>query len=84
MGWSRPGMDQMARIRVLKANGINIKEQYLKQLGKPVTVLKVCQTSLQQQRKMLERPPFETLGNIPALKGPTTSLAQILRAIKSA
>ncbi|MCS5695838.1 ISLre2 family transposase [Desulfofundulus thermocisternus] len=84
MGWSRPGMDQMARIRVLKANGINIKEQYLKQLGKPATVLKVCQTSLQQQRKLLERPPFETLGNIPALKGPTTSLAQILRAIKSA
>lgn len=84
MGWSRLGMDQMARIRVLKANGINIKEQYLKQRGKPTTVLKVCQTTLKRQRMMLERPPFEMLGNMPALKGPTSYLTKILRAIKSA
>jgi len=84
MGWSRDGVDQMARIRVLKANGINIKELYLKQAAEPATILEVCQTKVQQQRKMLKEPPFEMIGNIPALKGPTGSIAHIIRALKSA
>lgn len=84
MGWGKQGMDKMARMRAMKANGINIREQYLQQQARPVTVLKVCQVQIQNQRKLLQQPPYEMLGNIPALKGRTTALTQTLRAIKSA
>jgi len=84
MGWSRHGMDQMARIRVLKANGYDVRYEYLKQHSRPTTLLKIAQVEIQKERRKLEQPPFEMLDNIPALKGPRNGISHILRLLKSA
>lgn len=84
MGWSIFGMDRMARIRVLKANGHDIREEYLKQQTKSAALLKVIQAEVEKERKKLEQPPFEMLDNLPALRGPKTALYRILHSLKTA
>jgi len=81
MGWSRHGMDQMARIRVLKSNSYEIKKEYLRQHSRPTTLLEISLAKIQRQQQQLLQPPFEMLGNIPALKGPKRGLSHILRLL---
>jgi hypothetical protein len=80
-GWSKKGADQMARLRVIKGNGEEVKEKYLAQrtpLGK--AAIKICPQVLRLQRKA-KGELRERLDNIPALKGPVSSLTKALKAL---
>lgn len=64
---------------MLKVNGYNVRIEYntCGNKASPSKLLKVCQVEVQKERqKLVEKPPFEMLGNILALKGPRTEASQ--------
>jgi len=82
MAWSRAGVHTMARLRVLQANGGSASAAYLH--GKARPPLQVSSRWLQQVREEVETGrllPAETLDNLPALRGPRSSLTRALRAL---
>jgi hypothetical protein len=81
MGWSRIGVDQMSRIRALKANEVPIKKKYLEQHLSILKPLKVLSKVVEQERKALKRVVGEVSNNLPVLNGKAAPLRQLLRSI---
>lgn len=80
-GWSRQGADQMARLRAMKNNGVDIKTKYLSHcVSRIETTLKICRELIKQQRKA-GKELREQLGNIPALRWKKSELAKVLKTL---
>ena len=83
LGWSREGVDQMARLRVFKANGGNIYDLALKKKQERIRETKTIELDLKVCRKKMQKASGETIGNLPALNsGKRTQLALALRAFR--
>lgn len=81
-GWSKLGAGQMAQLRAMQANGEKIRGVYLtNKRAHSVGLLTVCRKAIAEQRKKLQLPWPQQLGNLPALSGPTTPLTRVLRAV---
>lgn len=81
-GWSREGAEEMASLRVLKANGHSVQEEYLLQKTSNTPLIKACEEVIQQQRKLLKQQLAQVVrGNLPALEGHTTYLTKALRGL---
>lgn len=84
-GWSREGAEKMASLRVLKANGFSVKDEYLSQRSTNTFLLKACKDAIHQQRLLLKQQLSQVMrGNLPALKGHTTYLTKALRGLSQA
>lgn len=85
MAWTRTGVDQMARLRVLEANGESVKAAYLD--GQPAPVLRVDELGL---NKAIRRVRYSSsladmaIENMPALKGSNSYLRATLRHLANA
>lgn len=85
MGWSYVGANQMAHLRIHRANGLDIHEAYLKKCDEEKARL----TSVQPDRLFGILPKasgsgHEVLGNIPSVnRGSTLSLGHLLRRISN-
>lgn len=71
----------MARLRALKANGVNLRERYLAQCRCQLSSLRVDRTSLVREREKLRRVVGEVFDNLPVLRGPVTQLRRVLKGI---
>lgn len=83
LGWSREGVDQMARLRVFAANGGNIFDLALKKKQERIREARVIELDLKVCRKKMRKVSGETLDNLPALNsGKHTQLALALRGLR--
>lgn len=83
LGWSREGIDQMARLRVFAANGGNIFELTLKKKQERIRETRTIELDLKICRKKMKKASGETIDNLPALNsGKRTQLALALRGIR--
>lgn len=82
-GWSKLGAEQMARLRVMQANGKDVRRAYLREHRENMTdLLALCRRAITEQRQRLDLPWPEQLGNIPALFGPKSQLTRALKALR--
>ncbi len=83
LAWGRTGVDQMARLRALKANRVSITESYLKQRRPQAKLFKLCVEELHRERQKLKKAVGEVARNIniPAMSGPITQLRRALKAL---
>lgn len=81
LAWSRAGVDQMARLRAMKANGLSVRDHYLDQVRQKLNPFKVERSALAAERQKLARAAGEVLDNLPALRGPVTQLRRALKEI---
>ena len=84
MGWSKRGVDQMARMRALKANKVEIKAKYLEQHRRGLSPLRVLSETISREREVLGRVAGEVTNNLPAMGGKVTPLRQWLQSISHA
>lgn len=83
LGWSRAGVDQMARLRVFAANGGNIFDLALRKKQERIRETRVIEIDLKVCRKKMLKVSGETIDNLPALNsGKRTQLALALRGIR--
>lgn len=81
MGWSKTGVDQMARMRALKANKVEIRAKYLEQHRRDLGPLKVLSEVVSSEREVLRRVLGEVTSNLPVIEGRVTPLRQFLMSI---
>ena len=81
LAWSKTGADQMAWLRAMKANGVNLQEQYLVQRRCQLSPLKVEKSYRVRERQKLKRAAGEVLDKVPALRDPVTQLRRVLKGI---
>lgn len=83
LGWSRDGVNQMARLRVFAANGGNLFELALRKKQERIRETRVIELDLKVCRKKMKKASGETIDNLPALNsGKRTQLALALRGIR--
>lgn len=83
LGWSRDGVDQMARLRVFNANGGNLFDLVLRKKKEQNRETKVIKLDLKVRKKKMRKVSGETIDNLPALNlGKRTQLALALRAFR--
>lgn len=85
MGWSYVGANQMAHLRVHRANGVDLSQTYIEQMSKEKRKL-VSQHLPKQVMVPLSKAvgsSFETLGNIPSLTSGTKGWSPLLRRISN-
>lgn len=83
LGWSRDGVDQMARLRVFHANGGNIFDLALRKKQARIRETKIIELDLKVCRKKMKKASGETVDNLPALNsGKRTQLALALRGFR--
>jgi len=83
LGWSREGVDQMARLRVFAANGGNLFDLVLKKKQERIREARVIELDLKVCRKKMKKVSGETIDNLPALNsGKRTQLAIALRGLR--
>ncbi len=83
LGWSRDGMDQMARLRVFAANGGNLFDLALRKKQERIRETKIIELDLKVCRKKMKKASGETIDNLPALNsGKRTQLALALRGLR--
>ncbi len=83
LGWSRAGVDQMARLRVFRANGGNLFEQVLRKKQEQIRETRIIELDLKLCRKKMKKASGETIDNLPALhSGKRTQLALLLKGIR--
>jgi hypothetical protein len=85
LGWSKTGVDQMARLRVFVANGGDVYELFMKR--KKAAVNKAREVKVDQEiiRKRKLTASHETIGNITLLNiGKSTGASQFLKSIRYA
>ena len=83
LGWSREGVDQMARLRVFAANGGNLFDLALRKKQERIRETRVIELDLKVCRKKMRKASGETIDNLPALNsGKRTQLALALRGIR--
>jgi hypothetical protein len=83
LGWSREGVDQMARLRVFTANGGNILDLALRKKQERIRETRTIELDLKVCRKKMRKVSGETIDNLPALNsGKRTQLAVLLRGLR--
>lgn len=83
LGWSRDGVDQMARLRVFHANGGNLFDLALRKKQARIRETKIIELDLKVCRKKMKKASGETVDNLPALNsGKRTQLALALRGFR--
>lgn len=83
LGWSREGVDQMARLRVFAANGGNVFDLALRKKQERIRETRVIELDIKVCKKKMKRASGETIDNLPALNsGKRTQLALALRGIR--
>lgn len=83
LGWSRDGVDQMARLRVFAANGGNLFDLALRKKQERIRETRTIELDLKVCRKKMKKASGETIDNLPALNsGKRTQLALTLRGIR--
>lgn len=84
MGWSKNGARHMSNVRVSRANGQSIAEEYRRQRqSQHLPVISIQHEILEKQRKKLHD-TREVLNNIPILQGSKTYLWEALRGLSLA
>lgn len=83
MAWAEPGIDKMAKLRAMKANGLSIREHILKQAKPYLGLAKAIQHLIPAQREKLKKVSGEVFDNMPALRGSTGSLRRALKSISA-
>ncbi|MGQ9498172.1 MAG: UPF0236 family transposase-like protein, partial [Desulfotomaculales bacterium] len=84
MAWSARGVDQMARLRAMRANGVSLQERYVARYREKLKPFTLCQTAVAQERQRLKKVAGEVgevFDNLPALRGPVTQLTKTLKAL---
>lgn len=81
MAWSEKGVDQMARLRAAKANGVSVRRLYVEQYRQGLFPLPVNAQFLTEERQKLKKVSGEVLDNLPALHGPVSQLTRALKMI---
>jgi len=80
--WSKQGANQMAKLRVMTANGCSVRERYLAQVPRTMNLMKVSEEAVQEERKNPKKAFEEALvDNLPALRGKSTFLTMALRGL---
>jgi len=83
LGWSREGVDQMARLRVFAANGGNIFDLALKKKQERIRETRIIELDLKVCKKKVRKASGEMIDNLPALNtGKRTQLALALRGLR--
>jgi len=83
LGWSREGVDQMARLRVFAANGGNLFDLALRKKQERIRETRAIELDLKVCRKKMRKVSGETIDNLPALNaGKRTQLALALRGLR--
>lgn len=85
MAWAQTGVDQMARLRVLQANGESVEAAYLE--SRPAPVLRVGEISLNNVHQQVKRSSSlagMVINNMPALKGHRSYLRIALHHLANA
>ena len=83
LGWSKEGVDQMARLRVFRANGGNVYDLTLKKKQKKIREARITALNLKVAKKSWKKVSGETIDNLPAFnQGKRTQLAIMLRGIR--
>lgn len=83
LGWSREGVNQMARLRVFTANGGSIYAITLKKKQDRKKEERIEELNLKINRNKLRKASGETIDNLPALNSEKrTQLAVILKGIR--
>lgn len=81
-GWSKLGAEQMAQLRVMQANGQSIRWAYLEERRTgSKNLLALSQRVIEEQRRRLDLPWPDGLGNIPVLQGAKSQLTRVLKAL---
>ncbi|ACX51661.1 protein of unknown function UPF0236 [Ammonifex degensii KC4] len=81
MAWSACGVDRMTRLRVAKANGVSLREQYVARWREGLKALEIDKAAIEEERQRLRKVSGEVFDNLPALRGPVTSLTRALKAL---
>lgn len=83
LGWSREGVDQMARLRVFRANGGNVYDLTLKKKQERIREARITELDLKVAKKKWKKVSGKTIDNLPALnQGEKTPLARMLKEIR--
>lgn len=81
MGWSKDGARHMSYVRVARANGQSIAEEYRRQRqSQPLPIISIQQEKLERERIKL-KDTREVLDNIPILHGPKNYLREALKGL---
>jgi len=81
MAWSVKGVDHMARLQAMKANGISVREVYINKRRQELKSFKVSEKALKQEWERLRKVSGEVYDNLPALRGPVSQLTKTLKAL---
>jgi len=84
MAWSKRGVDQMSRMRVMRANGESIRALYLSQHRRGLNPVRIAQAQLRDVRRALRKNrdlAQAVLNNLPALLSSRNQLQRTLRTI---
>lgn len=83
LGWSRDGVDQMARLRVFAANGGNLFDLALRKKQEWIRETRAIELDLKVCKKKMRKASGETIDNLPVLNsGKRTQLAFALREFR--
>src|SRR5665647_2587249 len=83
LGWSKEAVDQMARLRVFRANGGNVYDLTLNKKQERIREARITELDLKVAKKSWKKVSGETIDNLPALNlGKRTQLAVMLRGIR--
>jgi len=81
MAWSARGVDRMARLRVMKANRVSLRERYVARCRQELKPFNICQAAIAQERQRLKKVVGEVFDNLPTLQGPVTQLTRTLKVL---
>ncbi|MGB4462072.1 MAG: ISLre2 family transposase, partial [Tepidanaerobacteraceae bacterium] len=85
LGWSKTGVDQMARLRVFVANGGDVYDIFIQKKKAAVNEARQIKTDQDIIRKRKLTTSHETIGNITILNiGKRTWASQFLKSIRDA
>jgi hypothetical protein len=83
LGWSREGVNQMARLRIFAANGGSIFDLALRKKQERIRETRTIELDLKVCRKKMKKASGEMIDNLPALNsGKRTQLALALRGLR--
>src|SRR5690606_4323553 len=85
MGWSKVGVDQMTRLRVVVANGGNVYDIFMQKKKETIKEEKKINSDLDMIKKRKYNASYETIGNISILNmGKRTWTSQLLKSTRDA
>jgi len=81
--WGEIGINQMSKLRAMKANNCSIFQEYVEQKKPVLSVIKVCEKAIVEERRRIKKAiRLEVYDNMPALSaGRLTQLRRALRGL---